>query len=102
MTHEFLLTFPASEVFLILDGLSKCGHYVLLFKRQDPESFDQSSQPVRCTLPLCVFVALEQQLKQVFNNPCSILFDGGDQRRQTAGNRLLDLEKDDIPHRMMF
>lgn len=43
MTHEFLLTFPASEVFLILDGLSKCGHDVLLFKRQDPESFDQSS-----------------------------------------------------------
>lgn len=56
------LTFPPSEVFLVLNGVGQRGHDVLLFERQNPETFDQASQSVRCSLPLCVLVALQQQL----------------------------------------
>lgn len=71
-------TFPPSEVLLVLDGVGQRGHDVLLFERQDPETFDQASQSVRRSLPLCVLVALQQQLQQVPHNPCSVLLDGRD------------------------
>ena len=75
------LTLPPSEVFLVLDGVSQCGHDVLLFERQDSEPFDQAGQSVRCSLSLRVLVTFQQQLQQVSYNPCSILLDGRNQRR---------------------
>lgn len=87
-------TFPSPEVLLVLDGVRQRGHDFLLFKGQDSESFDQPGQTVGCPLPLRVLVTLQQQLQQVPHNPCSIFFNGWDQRRQTAGYRLLNLGRE--------
>ncbi len=79
--YKTSLTFPSSEVLLVLDGVSQCGHDVLLFESQDAQTFDQTSQSISSSLPLCILVTLQQQLQQVPDNPCCILLDGRDQRR---------------------
>lgn len=87
------LTFPSSEVLLVLDGVCQRGHDVLLFERQDAQAFDQPSQAVRRSFPLRVLVTLQQQLQQIPDDSCCVLLDGRNQRRQAASHGLLDLRE---------
>ena len=79
-------------VVLVLQRVRQRAHDVELFQCQDAETLDEPGEAVRGAATLAIHVRVQQQRQQVANEVRRVRLDGGYQRWQTVGDRLLHLQ----------
>ena len=79
-------------VVLVLQRVRQRAHDVELFQRQDAETLDEPGEAIRGAATLAIHVRVQQQREQVADEVRRVRLDGGHQRRQTVGDRLLHLQ----------